>query len=639
MRPDALGPTLTLIAGLAFLAALAAAGVALVRRVTSGLTDLETVAYGAPLGAIIGTLGILLSARLIGLPAATILVAAFAAAAAFLVALPSWARSGQRASDVAGLARRAVRSLREPSVLVPTLVVGLVIARWLIFWSEALLYVDGGVVANHVNVFGDLPVHLGNATSFAFGDNFPPEHPRFAGHPLAYHHLSDLTAASLITLGIDPGSALTIHSALFSALVALAIFAFALRLTGDRGVASLALVLFVLSGSLGWVEMVGPITTSPDPLGGRLWAFERVREAGYEWQNIFYGFLMPQRAFLYGMPLAFLGLTLVLIGKRRDDALAFVTAGAVVGLLPLAHLATMLALAIVTPFMALFLPTRKWIGFFAAWILVALPQLLLQQGGAPGALASLRFQLGWVMGTVPWPVFWLKQVGLFLPLVVVALALPRLLPKDSYRLLVAFMAIFVAANILVFQPWDWDNHKVFVYWFLATCILVAGLLAHLWRRRGTAVRATIAIGLVIMLMSGVLEDLNQLLGRDRYPLFNAGDIAFAARVRDETPPDAVFATAPVNNHPVPVLAGRRVLMGYPGWLFAEGLPWEERDADLRAIFAYTDAAERLLDTYSVDYVVVGPVERETMGVNIEAFRSSFDVVISAGGYELFAIAR
>ena len=162
----------------------------------------------------------------------------------------------------------------------------------------------------------------------------------------------------------------------------------------------------------------------------------------------FYGFLMPQRAFLYGMPLAFLGLTLVLVGKRRDDALAFVTAGAVVGLLPLAHLATMLALAIVTPFMALLLPTRKWIGFFAAWILVALPQLLLQQGGAPGALASLRFQLGWVMGTVPWPVFWLKQVGLFLPLVVVALALPRLLPKDSYRLLVAFMAIFVAANIL-----------------------------------------------------------------------------------------------------------------------------------------------------------------------------------------------
>ena len=630
---------MTIVAGLAFLAALAAAGVALLRRFAGGLTTLETIAYGAPFGAVLGTLGILLSARFIGLPAATIVVAAIAAGAALLSAMPGSERTGRRAPDIGGLARQAARSLAEPSVLIPTVVIGLVVARWLLFWSEALLYGEGGVVANHVNVFGDLPVHIGNATSFAFGDNFPPEHPRFAGHPLAYHHLSDLTAASLITLGVDPGTALTLHSAVFSALVAVAIFAIALRLTGDRRVASLALVLFALSGSLGWLEMVRPLAESPNPLGARLWEFERVRAAGYDWQNMFYGFLMPQRAFLYGMPLAFLALTLVLMGRRRDDALAFVAAGAIVGLLPLAHLSTMLALAIVTPFLALLFPTWKWIGFFAAWILVALPQLLLQQGGAPGALASLRFQLGWVMGTVPWPIFWLKQVGLFGPLVIAALALPRLLPRDSYRFLAAFMSIFVVANVLVFQPWDWDNHKVLVYWFLATCVLVAGLVAYVWRRRGWLVRATVAIGLATMLLSGVLEDVNQLLGRDPYPLFTAADIAFAARVRDETPADAVFATAPVNNHPVPVLAGRRVLEGYPGWLFAEGLPWERRDADLREIYAYTDSAERLLERYSVDYVVVGPVERETMGANEAAFRRSYDVVISTEAYKVFDVSR
>ncbi|HYI66737.1 MAG TPA: hypothetical protein VEW95_07440 [Candidatus Limnocylindrales bacterium] len=630
---------MTFLAGIAFMAALAAPGIAVLRRAADRLAPLETIAYGAPLGAVLGTLAILLLARLMGLPAATILVGAAAVAAALLVSFPWSASSPRQQPDLRHLWQRAMRSLSEPSILVPALVVGLVIARWLIFWSEALLYGEAGMVANHVNVFGDLPVHLGNATSFAFGDNFPPEHPRFAGHPLAYHHLTDLTAASLITLGVDPGSALTMHSAVFSALVGLAIFAFALRLTRDRGVAALALVLFVLSGSLGWLEVVGQMAAAPDSLGGRLWAFERVREAGYEWQNIFYGFLMPQRAFLYGMPLAFLALTLALDGKRRDDALAFVAAGAVVGLLPLAHLATMLALAIATPFIALLLPTRKWIGFFAAWILVALPQLLLQQGGAPGALASLRFQLGWVMGSVPWPLFWLKQVGLFLPLVVVALALPRLLPRDSYRLLAAFMSIFVAANILVFQPWDWDNHKVLVYWFLATCVLVAALLVHLWRRRGVAVRLMVVAGVMTMLMSGILEDLNQLLGRDRYPLFTAEEIAFAAQVRDDTPPDAVFATAPINNNPVGVLAGRRVLLGYPGWLFAEGLPWQARDADLRTIYAFADGAEALLDQYAVDYVVIGPVELATMGPDVEAYRSRYRAVITSPNYEVFEIDR
>lgn len=630
---------MTLIAGLAFLAALAAAGIALLRRVAGRLTLLETISYGASLGAVLGTLGILLLARLVGLSTATILVAALAAAAAFVGLIPWRAGSRDMLAERPALARRIGESLRQPSVLVPTVVIGLIVTRWLIFWSEALLYGEAGVVANHVNIFGDLPVHLGNATSFAFGDNFPPEHPRFAGQPLAYHHLSDLTAASLITLGIDPGSALSIHSAMFSVLVALAIFAFALRLTGDRAVATLALVLFVLGGSMGWLDMVGDIWASPDPVTGRLWAFERVREAGYEWQNMFYGFLMPQRAFLYGMPLAFLALTLILLGRPSRDAVAFVAAGAVVGLLPLAHLATMLALAIATPFLALLLPSRAWIGFFAAWVMVALPQLLLQQGGAPGALASLRLQLGWVMGSEPWPLFWLKQVGLFLPLVLAALAIPRLFPRDSYRLLAAFMSIFVVANILVFQPWDWDNHKVLVYWFLATCVLVAGLVVHLWQRHGVAVRVAVGAALVTMLMSGVLEDVNQLLGRDRYTLFTAEEIAFAARVRDETPPHARFATAPLNNHPVPVLSGRRVLMGYSGWLFAEGLPWQARDADLRAIYAFTDDAEALLERYAVDYVVIGPPELDAMAPNVDAFRRAYDVVISTGGYEVFEIDR
>ncbi len=630
---------MTLIAGLAFLAALAAAGIALLRRVAGRLTLLETISYGASLGAVLGTLGVLLLARLVGLSTATILVAALAAAAAFVGLIPWRAGSRDMLAERPALARRIGESLRQPSVLVPTVVIGLIVTRWLIFWSEALLYGEAGVVANHVNIFGDLPVHLGNATSFAFGDNFPPEHPRFAGQPLAYHHLSDLTAASLITLGIDPGSALSIHSAMFSVLVALAIFAFALRLTGDRAVATLALVLFVLGGSMGWLDMVGDIWASPDPVTGRLWAFERVREAGYEWQNMFYGFLMPQRAFLYGMPLAFLALTLILLGRPSRDAVAFVAAGAVVGLLPLAHLATMLALAIATPFLALLLPSRAWIGFFAAWVMVALPQLLLQQGGAPGALASLRLQLGWVMGSEPWPLFWLKQVGLFLPLVLAALAIPRLFPRDSYRLLAAFMSIFVVANILVFQPWDWDNHKVLVYWFLATCVLVAGLVVHLWQRHGVAVRVAVGAALVTMLMSGVLEDVNQLLGRDRYTLFTAEEIAFAARVRDETPPHARFATAPLNNHPVPVLSGRRVLMGYSGWLFAEGLPWQARDADLRAIYAFTDDAEALLERYAVDYVVIGPPELDAMAPNVDAFRRAYDVVISTGGYEVFEIDR
>ena len=616
-----------LIASVAFLAVIAAFGVVILGRLAPELATLELLAYGSVLGAVLATLLILVSARLLGLTAASVVVAC--AALAVVVLLGPTSFDWQR-----------VRSARLPrrwpaSVWIPTVILGLIGLRMAVFWLGALVYEDGGLVAGHINIWGDWPVHLGIADSFAFGDNFPPVHPRFSGYPFAYHYLSDLTPAAMISLGLDSATALTLHSLAFSLVAALAVFAFARRLTGDAVVASVALALFLLGGSLGWTVMVQPGAIT-DPMSGRLWDSGAVGAENFRWQSMFYGFMAPQRAFLYGMPMALLALTLVLLSRRSGSTLGFVAAGAILGLLPLAHLATMLALAIVVPVLWFTLPHRGWMYLMAAWILVALPQLLLQQGGGAGALSAARFQLGWVAGPDFWPIFWLKQVGLFLPFTLIALFHRRLMPDESRRLLVAFMAIFVVANVVVLQPWDWDNHKVLVYWFLAASILVAALLVWAWRTQGTALRALISIGLVTMLLSGVLEDANQALGRDRYGLLNAEELEVARQVRQLTPPDSIFAAGIQNNHPVPTMAGRTVMMGYPGWLWTEGLPYGPREADLRALYAYgsDDEASQIIDRYGLDYLVLGPNERDALGANVDALRAAFPTVVSTENYEI-----
>lgn len=616
---------MTLIAAAAFLGVLGTFGVVALRRLAPLLSRLELVAYGAPMGTVLGTLVILVLARLVGLTAAT-LVATGAAFAATLLLAPSafnWERV------------RSARLPREwtPAIWIPAVVIGLIGLRMVIFWAGALVYEEGNLVAGHVNIWGDWPVHLGIANSFAFGENFPPVHPRFSGHPLAYHYLSDLTPAGMISLGLDSASALTLHSLVFSLLTALAIFAFARRLTGDAVVGSVVLALFLVGGSLGWIVMAQQ-GLAGDVTGGRLWDGGAVGAANIRWQNMFYGFLMSQRAFLYGMPMAFLALTLVLLSRRSGSVLGFIAAGAILGLLPLAHLATMLALALVVPFLIVLLPHRGWMYLMAAWILVALPQLILQQGGGPGALAAMRIQLGWVAGDDLWPIFWLKQVGLFAPLLLIALVRPKLIPDESRRMLTAFMAIFVVANVVVFQPWDWDNHKVLVYWYLATCVFVGALLVWAWREHGKAARAWVAIGVTTMLLSGLLEDANQALGRDRYGLLNAEELAVAYEVRQSTPPDAVFAAGIQNNHPVPTMAGRRVIMGYPGWLWTEGLPYGPRESDLRALYAFTDEAGAIIARYGLDYLVLGPNEREALAANVDALRAAFPTVISTENYDI-----
>ena len=55
-------------------------------------------------------------------------------------------------------------------------------------------------------------------------------------------------------------------------------------------------------------------------------------------------------------------------------------------------------------------------------------------------------------------------------------------------------------------------------------------------------------------------------------------------VRQNTPADAIFAVADEHNSPVPTLSGRRVMSGYPGWLWTYGLSdYAQKGADEAAI--------------------------------------------------------
>jgi len=80
-------------------------------------------------------------------------------------------------------------------------------------------------------------------------------------------------------------------------------------------------------------------------------------------------------------------------------------------------------------------------------------------------------------------------------------------------------------------------------------------------------------------------------------------------VRTHTSPDAIFAVADEHNSPVSTLAGRRVLVGYPGWLWTYGLAdYVQKEADDKKILAGDPAALDLARKYGVDYVMIGPQE-------------------------------
>jgi hypothetical protein len=231
--------------------------------------------------------------------------------------------------------------------------------------------------------------------------------------------------------------------------------------------------------------------------------------------------------------------------------------------------------------------------------------------------------------------FWLKNAGLFIPALLVAQLWPGTLPAGMAARLAPLWLWFLAPNLAVFQPWEWDNTKFLVFWFLFGSLAVGALLVRLARRGVEG--AVIAGALAVLLCASGGLDLARALDRSQNTavFIDSDGLAVAAWVREHTDPKAVFAVAPMHNEPVPALGGRRVVAGYGGWLWTYGLPdWVQKTEEEKRILAGDPDTPELLARDHVSYVVIGPQE-VAFGASAAYWRAHGDVVYQAGGYTVY----
>ena len=119
--------------------------------------------------------------------------------------------------------------------------------------------------------------------------------------------------------------------------------------------------------------------------------------------------------------------------------------------------------------------------------------------------------------------------------------------------------------------------------------------------------------------------------------FSAEEVRLAAEVRQATPPRAVFVTGEEPTNPIADLAGRSVLISYPGWLWSSGINYAQREADLARIYNGGPAALALLSHYHVRYLVVGPSERATLHPNVDYFSATFRLVLQSANYQIYQV--
>jgi hypothetical protein len=284
---------------------------------------------------------------------------------------------------------------------------------------------------------------------------------------------------------------------------------------------------------------------------------------------------------------------------------------------------------------------RPWVAFFIAALVVALPQMWWStHNSAVDAGKFFEWQFGWDHGqeNITW--FWLKNTGIFIPLIVAAILWrsdkEALVSRQLLIFLLPFTLCFIVPNVMKMAPWIWDNIKVLFYWWLAMAPLVALLISRLWRG-GVPNKMLATLLFACVTLAGALDVGAIVLRSNEYQIFNAEGMQFAELIKREVPPNALVIHAPVHNHPV-FLTGRRSLMGYPGHVWTHGLEFVPREAEIKRVYTGAPDAVPILGKYNVGYAVVGPLERNIMNVN-EQFFSRFQLVGEAGEYRLYKITQ
>jgi len=423
-----------------------------------------------------------------------------------------------------------------------------------------------------------------------------------------------------------------------------------------------------------------------------------------QWYTPMMAWWLPQRTFVHGFAIALAVLLLVHAGLARPPPAwsPFVVAGALAGLLPLVHVHTLIALGLTLPLVAAVRRRPEWLGLLGVTLVLAVPRLAqIARGGHgvdqgpfgsnafpylepgwkwnldsdPGRIVSLSTNgLGGVASRIVhvfltpgfWG-FWLLNTGILLPACAVllgtaAMRLARPMAAEEERarpadpmipdalalLCAPFMLLFLIANVVIFQSWDWDNTKLFAYWQLAAALLVGAWVVRWWRAGlWRAIAATVALASV--LLSGGLVMLRQLpwtpadANPGSFTWASHDDRVLAGEVEARTPRTAVILTGGRPNDPLLTLAGRTAVMGYPGWLNSYGTDFGTRPDDVRAM--YTGCATNasscpvpgLLRRYGVSFVELGGWEKDNQSANDSWWAAHYPVLVRSGDITVYDV--
>ena len=571
------------------------------------------------------------------------------------------------------------RRLKNP--FVPYLAVWSAYFLW--FWSRVFYFNESGhLVAAFENVWADWPAHFTMGSAMAYRDLILDQSPFVLGAPFGYPFLANQISAVLIRLGVPFFAAFTAPSFLLSVAVVAAVFAFFERLLKSRALALTASLLFLLNGGMGFLEYFGDVAGARNSWHAAFFpprVYTRIDDLHIRWVNVVTSMIFPQRAFQLGFPLALA--TLVLLrpagelfrpegGGESPRLRRSIAAGALWGLLPVAHTHSFVAVSLIVPFWwlqeivlgggaALRRRLPHWTTAAGTAFFVAAPFLFNNLFPHVRGVDTVNWKPGWYAGSadIGWIAFWWRNWGPVPWLAAAGAAIVWRAAKGGREraatvlFFLPFAVLFALPNLWTLQRYEWDNTKYIVWASVGFSALAAVAIRSLGRfsqpladapdgppRRLLRLRRT-AAGLVFLVcaLSGALD-----VARAPVRSLNSSveytdeALALAAWARAETPADAVWLTGSAHNDWIFSLAGRQPVLAYVGWAWTHGYDYFQIERDVRTMFENPGRTD-LFSRYRVDYAIVSNNAVEAYGADPDAWKGVYPLVRRTGNYYVYAV--
>ncbi|HRE80552.1 MAG TPA: hypothetical protein PLN52_05865, partial [Opitutaceae bacterium] len=338
----------------------------------------------------------------------------------------------------------------------------------------------------------DQSFHTALATSFAWGDNLTRlSYPHVPDWPLGYPFLADFQAGWLHAGGISLPWAFWLGNVLASAVFLLAAAWLLKGWLRNPKIVLLALLIWHLGGGFG-IAYVLPAWRDSDSLWTALQQHDYANDWGLElsFHNLTTAVVWPMRVVLFGMAAA-MAITVLLrsllMAQERGFS-GYLLAGALAGCLPLVSAHALVVLACVIPPLAFFHRTsaslRAWGGAVLVGTAFTLPQLMwIRQQLVQSDPPFLRFSPGWTAGW--WGetrlydllTHWSWNTGVWITLGFAGtLAAGRQVRRET----LGWWLLFPLGYLFAFQPYVFDNLKLFAAAALAAAAGCASLIHRVW---------------------------------------------------------------------------------------------------------------------------------------------------------------